>query len=143
MTKQHQEVYERFKEQLKRSSDGWYETGLLWKSGKDSLLSNKTGSIGRLQNLVKRLKKDPELFAKYDNIIQEQLNEGIVEIAPTTTQGTEFYRPHHPVVRKEAETTKVRVVYDRSARENQYAPSLNDCLETGPPLHNLIWDILL
>ena len=136
-------VYDRFKEQLKRSSDGWYETGLLWKSGKDSLLSNKTGSIGRLQKLVKRLKKDPELFAKYDNIIQEQLNEGIVEIAPTTTKGTEFYLPHHPVVRKEAETTKVRVVYDGSARENQYAPSLNDCLETGPPLHNLIWDILL
>ena len=27
-------VYSRFKKQLNRSSEGWDETGLLWKSGK-------------------------------------------------------------------------------------------------------------
>ena len=87
------------------------------------------------------MSKDPELFAQYDNIIQEQLKEDIVEIAPNTAQGTEFSLSHHSVMRQEAETTKVRIVYDGLTRENQSVPSLNDCLETGP-LHNLIWDIL-
>ena len=41
-------------------------------------------------------------------------------------------------MRKEAETTKVCVVYKGSARENQAAPYLNDYLEARPPLHSLV-----
>ena len=44
---------------------------------------------------------------------------------------------------RQAETMKVHIVYDGSFRENESVPSLNDCLETGPPLQNLFWDILL
>ena len=36
-----------------------------------------------------------------------------------------FYMPHKPVVRQAAESTKVRVVYDASARANSSSPSLN------------------
>lgn len=77
-------------------------------------------------------------LSKYGNIIQDQLKMGIVEIAPNTTQGTGFYLPHTLAVRREAETTKVCVVYKESVRKNQTAPSLNDVLETGPSPHNLI-----
>ena len=73
---------------------------LLWKSRKDNPQSNKTRSISRSQNVVKRLSKDPELLAQYDNIILEQLKEAIVEIAPNTTQGVELYSLHYPVVRR-------------------------------------------
>ena len=55
----------------------------------------------------------------------------------------EFYIPHKPVVRESAETTKTRIVHDASARANPKVPSLNDCLETGPPLQNLIWNVLV
>ena len=34
-------------------------------------------------------------------------------------------------------------MYDASARANPKAPSLNDRLGTGPPLQNLLWDILV
>ena len=37
----------------------------------------------------------------------------------------------------------MRIVYDASARATPEAPSLNDCLYTGPPLQNKIWDILV
>ena len=37
----------------------------------------------------------------------------------------------------------MRIVYDCSARQNTESPSLNDCLEIGPPLQSLIFDILL
>lgn len=46
----------------------------------------------------------------------------------------EFYIPHKPVVREIAESTKLRIVYDASARAHDNAPSLNDCLHAGSPL---------
>ena len=42
------------------------------------------------------------------------------------------YLPHLEVVRKDRETTKVRVVYDGSAKASKKERSLNDCLQTGP-----------
>ena len=47
---------------------------------------------------------------------------------------TIHYMPHHPVIWKEHSTTKVRVVYNGSAKLNDTNLSLNDCLQTGPNL---------
>ena len=55
----------------------------------------------------------------------------------------EFYLPHRPAIRESTETTKIRIVYDASAKPNKDSVSLNECLETGPPLQNLLWDILM
>ena len=53
------------------------------------------------------------------------------------------YLSHHAVVREDALTTKVRVVMDGSAKVNAEAPSLNECLYTGPSLTPNILNILL
>ncbi|XP_046856074.1 uncharacterized protein LOC124449168 [Xenia sp. Carnegie-2017] len=53
------------------------------------------------------------------------------------------YMPHQAVVRKDAKTTKVRVVYDASAKVLKSSVSLNDCLHIGPSLNPLLFDILL
>ncbi|XP_028419027.1 uncharacterized protein LOC114544609 [Dendronephthya gigantea] len=135
-------VYQEFKEQLERDEAGWYQTSLPWKGNHPSLPTNVTGSNKRLEHLVRKLKKN-ELYEDYNNIIQEQLQKGIVEPAPEIASGNEFYIPHKAVVKKEAESTKLRVVYDASARENESAPSLNDCLHPGPALQNQLWDILV
>lgn len=73
-------MYQDFKQQLRRSEDGLYETGLLRKPRRDELLpTNESNSLGRLNNLVKKLQRDPEMFDQYHEIIQGQLKEGIVE----------------------------------------------------------------
>ena len=76
----------------------------------------------------------------YDQVIQEQLAEGVVErVTEEVNFGQrEFYLPHKAVIRENAESTKPRIVYDASARENSRSFSLNDCLETGPVLQNLL-----
>lgn len=51
--------------------------------------------------------------------------------------------PHKPVVRDNATTTKVRMVFDTSCKPHQLANSVNDCMHTGPPLQPLLWDILI
>ena len=136
-------VYEEFAEQLTRNKDDRYETSLLWRAGHSSLPTNESGSLKRLDSLVKKLGRDPELLEKYDNIIQKQLAEGIVERVVETPKDREFYIPHKPVIKETAETTKVRILFDASAKENEQSPSLDDFLETGPALQNLLWNVLV
>ncbi|XP_074629800.1 uncharacterized protein LOC141887949 [Acropora palmata] len=136
------DVYEEFKEQLTRSAEGWYETGLPWKGNHPTLPNNKAGSLKRLENTVRKL-ENQGLLEQYDAIIKEQLVEGIVEPAEEQFVGREFYIPHKPVIRESAESTKLRIVYDASARAYDKAPSLNDCLHAGPPLQNQLWSVMV
>ena len=132
-------VYNKFKEQLSCSGESWYETDLPWKGNHPPLPSNKTSSLKRLENLEKLERQN--ILEKYDKVIKEQAQEGIVEVAEPDVFGKEFYLPHKAVIRESAETTKIRIFYDASARENEKAPSLNDCLQTGPPLQNDLWQV--
>ena len=135
-------VHQEFLEQLKRSPEGWYETALPWKGGHSPLPNNKTGSLKRLASLVQRLKRNGKL-EYYDAIIQQQLEEGVVEEAEEPAQVKEFYIPHKAVIRESSETTKLRIVYDASARAYDAAPFLNQCLELRPPLKNQLWKVLV
>ena len=63
---------------------------------------------------------------RYNEIIQKQIQESIVESAPKQPNGREFYIPHKPVIRENADSTKLRIVYDASAKEYPEAPSLNE-----------------
>ena len=46
-------------------------------------------------------------------------------------------------MRATAESTKLRIVYDASARAFSGAPSLNDRLHTGSSLQNKLWSMLV
>lgn len=58
-----------FKDQLRRSQEGWYETKLLWKTNTNELPPNKAGSLGRLRVLLRNSKKNPLKFNQYNDII--------------------------------------------------------------------------
>ena len=77
-------------------------------------------------------------------VMTEQLAEGILEeVLETPTGEVIHYIPHQPVIQDQAESTKMRKVYDCSAKTHCQVPSLNDCLEVGPPLQPMLFDILL
>jgi hypothetical protein len=136
------EVFEEFKEQLQRSKDGWYQTGLPWKGDHPALPTGKDVSLHRLNTLVRKLEKSGTIN-DYDAIIREQLDQGVIERALDTVVGEECYIPHKPVIREKAESTKLRIVYDASVRVEDNAPSLNECLNPGPPLQNQLWSVLV
>ena len=51
---------------------------------------------------------------RYNDIIQTQLSEGIVERADEVVKdGREFYIPHKAVLRENAESTKIRIVSEQ------------------------------
>ncbi|KAL9972204.1 hypothetical protein ACROYT_G018464 [Oculina patagonica] len=72
--------------------------------------------------------------------------DGVIEAVTNLEVGGNdrtHYLPHHSVIRKDAKTTKVRVVYDASSRADGKGSSLNDCLHVGPSLTQLLFDILV
>ena len=136
------QVYAEIKEQLYRDPAGWYETGLPWRGNYPPLENNEAGSFRRLNTLVRKLKYQG-MIERYDKVIKDQKEGGIVERTTEPVNSREFYIPHKAVVREAAESTKLRVVYDASARAYKGAPSLNECVNPGPPLQNQLWSVLV
>ena len=89
------------------------------------------------------LDKDKELKKSYNDIFVQYEEDGIIERVETPgIPGKTHYLAHHPVIKKDSETTKVRPVFDGSSKMKN-KPSLNECLYSGPCLLNLIFPILL
>ena len=121
-----------------------YSVGLPWKIGHKPLPSNYNVSLLRLKSQVKKLRHSPDILEKYDALISEQVQDGIIEqVSEMEPAVKTHYLPHRAVIRENAESTKIRVVYDASCREGKSGVSLNDCLHVGPSLTPMIFDILL
>ncbi|XP_055543304.1 uncharacterized protein LOC129728864 [Wyeomyia smithii] len=98
----------------------------------------------RLLGLERRLLKDTELRQQYDQFMEEYLQLGHMRKVETRSleQVTRCYLPHHPVVKQESTTTKVRVVFDASCK-TATGVSLNDVLLTGPVVQEDLRSIIL
>jgi hypothetical protein len=81
------------------------------------------------------------LYERYNEVFKEWQAEGIIEVVAVAPKEGQ-YLPHRPVVKEASSTTKIRPVFDASAKEVG-SPSLNDCLEEGPNLIELIPAVLL
>ena len=121
-----------------------YAVPLPWREGKFKVPVNRGLAEGRLRSQLRKLKNTPRILEEYDKIIKEQLQEGIVEEVPDNPSGSRItYIPHQAVIREDAATTKVRIVYDASAKVGKGIRSLNECLHTGPSLNPLLYAMLL
>ena len=101
-----------------RYEDHRYFVTWPWKDSNPLLPENYQLASGRLKSMLSRLQKDPQLFQSYTAIIQEQLERGIIEkVTSESVEGpNKHYIPHHAVITPTKTTTKVRVVYDASAK---------------------------
>ena len=141
--KSNDDVHESFENDI-RFWEGRYSVKLPWKQGHDYLPSNINISLSRMKGQLKRLRKEPKVLDKYDSIIKEQLNSGVIEkVAKLEETEKVHYLPHHGVIRRDAETTKLRIVHNASSKEGRNRTSLNDCLHTGPSLNPLLFEILV
>ena len=76
------------------------------------MVSNKSGSLGRLRNLLRNLQKDQKLSEMYDQVIQERLPEAAVERATEEVNfgQQELYLLHKAIICENAESTKLQIV---------------------------------
>ena len=80
-----------------------------------------------LESTLVWLRKSPQDF-------QQLIDNQFVDVADMEYDGHHTYLPHHPVYRRDKNTTKIRPVFDEAAK-SKYWPSLNQVLETGPNLN--------
>ena len=101
-------------------------------------------SVKHLNSLISRLKLEPEVFKAYDDIINDQLQNGIIEAIFENSQCEVckvHYLPHHPVIRNDKSTSQLCVVFDASSSVN--GVSLNSVLNAGPSLLPLLMSMLV
>ena len=123
-----------------------YSVSLPWKDDHGEVPNHLTLCESRLRGLLNRLRTTPDLLFEYDKIIRDQLECGVVEVVEPHQPGifkNVHYLPHHGVVRQSSETTKLRIIYNGSARAFNNESSLNDCLETDPNHIPKLFDILV
>ncbi|XP_066923450.1 uncharacterized protein [Clytia hemisphaerica] len=137
-------VYDKFNDEID-FAEGRFVVKLPFKDSQSSLPDHYLLSKKRLDSLHNRIGKNPELFEQYSAVFDDQLSKGVIEPVPEDDPGEPgmvTYLPHREVVRPDKITTKVRVVFDASAKYRD-GVSLNDVLYKGPCLNPLLFDSLL
>ena len=108
------------------------------------LPDNRALALGRLKSLVSRMRNNPELIQKYNDIITDQREKGIIEkVGSKSNSLIKHYISHHAVVNPTKATPMVRVVYDASVKCRSESRSLNECLHRGSILLQNLTGILL
>lgn len=120
-----------------RDSSGRYIVKLPFREPVPKCTDGNSEAIAtkRFSFLEKRLENNLNLKEKYSEVIQEYVKLGhMVEIPdPETNKKNSCYLPHHAVIREDKSTSKLRVVFDASCKNNR-GVSLNDSLMIGPTL---------
>ncbi|UYV82438.1 hypothetical protein LAZ67_21002170, partial [Cordylochernes scorpioides] len=133
-----------------RDENGRYVVSLPFKLNYNKinyqLGDSKSQALRRFLSLERRFHQKPVYSQHVREFMQEYLNLGhmevINEIEPEQLSHQVYYMPYHAVLRDQSTTTKLRVVFDASARTST-GLSLNDLLYCGPKLQEDIFNILI
>lgn len=132
LTKDEELCETHFQETHIRKLDGRYSLDLPFKTN-----NNKPPTFGKSRNqtymrliqIERRLRVNPDLKKQYDEFMN-------------TSSQSSFYLPHHAIIKPSSTSTKLRVVFDASARDSN-GVSLNETLRIGPTIQQDLLSILL
>ena len=120
-------------EQSIEHNEGRFCVSLTWRTTPDALPNNHELVMRRLECLKRRFLRDPELFVKYKEILDDHLRKGYIDKVPPQQLDNRYkprwYLPHHPVINPK-KPGKLRVVFDCAATFE--GKSLNNHLLSGP-----------
>ncbi|KAH9375562.1 hypothetical protein HPB48_002547 [Haemaphysalis longicornis] len=128
---------EQFESDVRKNGARYEVPLMIQEPGLDASADNYRLAEQRLRVQMRRFRDQPELLSQYDNAIRTYFNDGHAERVPEhdgdQCSTTKYYMPHHGVVRRDAVTTKLRVVFVASSHVSGQ-PSLNSILCKGPKL---------
>ncbi|XP_014226809.1 uncharacterized protein LOC106652395 [Trichogramma pretiosum] len=142
-SKSHEEILceRHFKNHTTRDNSGRYIVKLPFKDDKNNSGESREQALKRFYTLQRKLDSNLNLKNEYCKVMQEYINTGHMSlIHDETIPG--YYMPHHAVMKESSNTTKVRVVFDASAKSSN-GVSLNDRLMIGPTIQAKLFSHLL
>ncbi|XP_052747141.1 uncharacterized protein LOC128199875 [Bicyclus anynana] len=126
-----------------RDNNGRYIVRLPFKDLEPSFVGSRDIALRRFHSIERRLSKDPDLHKQYAEFMSDYIKSGHMSLVPTDEMEMgKYYIPHHCVLRPESKSTRLRVVFDASAKDYN-GRSLNDTQLIGPKLQSNIFEILL
>ncbi|XP_033221053.1 uncharacterized protein LOC117175454 [Belonocnema kinseyi] len=131
-----------FANNTQRDATGRYIVKLPFNENKGKLGDSLPIASRRFAYLENRFVKNPELKKEYSIFLEEYetLNHmSLIKNSNSAELG--FYLPHHAVVKSDSLTTKIRVVFDGSAKTSS-GISLNDSLMVGPTIQDDLFSLL-
>ncbi|XP_039448363.1 uncharacterized protein LOC120427553 [Culex pipiens pallens] len=143
-TNEEQEVEEHFRGTRGRDESGRFVVQLPFKDTVLELGDNRVQALRRFNLLERRLTRNPELREQYTAFVEEYEALGHCKEIYEQQDPPEvrkYYLPHHAVLKPSSSSTKLRVVFDASAKADKY--SLNDVLKLGPTVQNDLFSIVL
>lgn len=143
MTPEELKCENHFVDTYQRTAEGRFVVALGFKDD-FSLCNNRERALKRFNYLEKRFESNSLLKEQYASVVNEYFDLNHAEIVPDDELNNSdvFYLPHHCVTKESSSTTKLRVVFDASAKGNN-GVSLNDCLLEGPKVQQDLYDILV
>ncbi|XP_015121265.1 uncharacterized protein LOC107044033 [Diachasma alloeum] len=118
------------------------EMELPLKTAPEALGESRNKASRQLQSVISRLNKNEAYSHLYKEFITEYEHLGHMQKAPDAPEPNPvYYLPHHGVLREDAVTTKLRVVFNGSSATSS-GMSLNDILHSGGKLQVNAMDVL-
>ena len=133
---------EKFKSKIEYDGKNYF-VELPWKNCVVDVNSNYNLCVKVLEKVMEFLKRS-NLVRDYNEILQQQLKEGIIEeidLSKVNLKDLKFI-PHRPVLKSDRSTTKVRIVLNCSVKTKN-TPSLNESAFPGIDLTGNLFELLL
>ncbi|XP_065093422.1 uncharacterized protein LOC135714080 [Ochlerotatus camptorhynchus] len=132
-----------FQETHRRDRNGKYIVSLPFKDNVNELGDSRAMAVKRFMMLEKRLSRCTDLRHQYEAFMNEYQSLGHCKEINESTDPPNlqtYYLPHHAVLRPSSSSTKLRVVFDASAKSLS-GRSLNDVLHVGPVVQSDLFSI--
>ncbi|UYV78593.1 hypothetical protein LAZ67_16002087 [Cordylochernes scorpioides] len=115
------EMEEHFAHTTTRDIEGRYEVALPWVQDKERIPSNKDLAENQLRSVRRKLEEVGDM-KEYGQIFEEWMKQGIIEYAREDKLDGVHYLPHRPVYKRNSQTSRIRPVFNASARKRDKAP---------------------
>ncbi|XP_055912928.1 uncharacterized protein LOC129946684 [Eupeodes corollae] len=130
-----------------RCQDGKYEVELPFKPSTNFDFGDSFGTaLARFHSIKRKFNWNPILKSEYSKFMNEYISLQHMEEIPSNeiqkSNFTNYYLPHHAIFKEDSSTTKIRVVFDASAKTRD-SQSLNETLLVGPTIQRDIFSICL
>lgn len=134
-----------FREEISRTDDGRYIVPIPWKQDAPPLGESYQTALKFYLGQEKRWHRDPKHLELSNKFMQEYIDMGHMELVAEEDRldnsGQSYYIPYLSIMREGAVTTKLRNVFNASAKTTN-GISLNQTIHAGPKLQTKIFNVI-